>query len=118
MCIIVVFVTLITSYIESINNDGMPCIENAINRTADVENEQAIKAAMEKYDKEMTTLDLPTIDDNALKVHHQACLDRAVELYMKKSFQDRNKRFQIQLQVQIDLHSYWQKKHIVFLYGP
>lgn len=87
------------TYVEAIRNGAMPCIENAIVALARTENQAAVHDAVKCYEEKMEVLSLPTESVAELLVIHAECEKEAVQVFLARSFMDKDQTFQKQLGV-------------------
>ncbi len=66
------FVTLAECYIEAIRNGTIPCIQNAVDTMAMVENDKAMKYAESLYDKRWSDVKFPIPSTRLHDIHSEA----------------------------------------------
>ncbi len=99
--VVTVLATLVDSYVSSIRNGAVPCIDSAVTAMATLENSRVIAEALEKYKEGMARLMLPTEDDTALAEAHSLALDEAIEYFAEKSIFDNDHKFRDKLSVSV-----------------
>ena len=91
---------LVVTYVDTINNGAIPCLENAVTSLAQLENSVAVQKAADHYSEQMAQrLNLPTDTLQELLEVHAACEKEAIAIFMERSFKDENKEFQKNLVV-------------------
>ena len=91
---------LVVTYVDTINNGAVPCLENAVTSLALLENSAAVQKAADHYSEKMTQkLSLPTDTFQELLEVHAACEKEAIAIFMEHSFKDENQEFQKNLVV-------------------
>ena len=92
--------TLVQTYVNAINSEDLPCMENAVLALAEIENSAAVQKAIVHYDQQMgQKLQLPTETLQELLDLHKASEKEAIEVFMKNSFKDVDQVFQKKLGV-------------------
>ncbi|XP_050011729.1 guanylate-binding protein 6-like isoform X2 [Alexandromys fortis] len=90
--------TLVTTYVDAINNGAVPCLDDAVTTLAQRENSAAVQKAAEHYSEQMDQrLMLPTDTLQELLDVHTACEKEAIAVFMEHSFKDENQQFQKKL---------------------
>ncbi|XP_064425387.1 guanylate-binding protein 1 [Latimeria chalumnae] len=92
------FASLAKTYVETINSGLVPCLENAVISMATIENQEAVKEAMEHYQSEMNGLVHFPIGVEELSELHGKCEAEAITVFMKRSFKDDDQQHQNVLQ--------------------
>ena len=91
---------LVVTYVDTINNGAVPCLENAVTSLAHLENSAAVQKAANHYSEKMTQqLSLPTDTFQELLEVHAACEKEAIAIFMERSFKDDKRMFQKKLVV-------------------
>ena len=91
---------LVVTYMDTINNGAVPCLENAVTSLAHLENSAAVQKAADHSSEKMTQqLSLPTDTFQELLEVHAACEKEAIAIFMERSFKDENQEFQKNLVV-------------------
>ncbi|KAM8926987.1 guanylate-binding protein 3-like [Pelodytes ibericus] len=95
--------TLLKSYVGSIQSGSVPCMENAVMTLTAIENTAAIRDGVASYEDEMTqgAKEFPTEQDEFMNLHSD-CEKRAVEVFMKRSFKDDQRKYQAQLMSELN----------------
>ncbi|XP_053307640.1 guanylate-binding protein 1-like [Spea bombifrons] len=95
--------SLATSYVESIKNGSIPCMENAVLSLATVENTAATKEGLSIYMDKMSQGDIvfPMEQEDFLKLHSD-CENMAVEAFLKRSFKDDKREYQTKLMIDLN----------------
>ncbi|KAM4651720.1 guanylate-binding protein 7-like [Discoglossus pictus] len=89
------FGILVQTYVKTIQSGEVPCMENAVIAMATVENEQAVKEALDHYKSKMeSSLNFPT-EDKDLSDTHQVCERESIQIFMKRSFKDEEQKYQL-----------------------
>ena len=85
---------LLKSYVKAVNDGGVPCIESTLTTMAVIENEKAVRLAVEKYTQLMTEkVVLPVADDNKLGSFHDECSKAAMAVYAEKAMFDESREY-------------------------
>ena len=83
-----------TTYVNSIRNGSLPCIESAVLALAQIENSAALQKAITHYDQQMSQrVQLPTETLQELLDLHRTCEKEAVNIFMENSFKNFNQGF-------------------------
>ncbi|XP_062410521.1 guanylate-binding protein 1-like [Sardina pilchardus] len=92
------FSCLVKNYVDTIKDDKVPCLENAVIAMAEIQNHSAVKEAFQLYDQGMENLkkNFP-IDLGPLSTEHQRLSTTAEKEFLKQSFKDDEKKFITQL---------------------
>ncbi|XP_039368343.1 guanylate-binding protein 1-like [Mauremys reevesii] len=89
---------LAQSYVASINSGAVPCIENAVQALAQIENAAAVKEALARYMELMgQRAKLPTETLQELLDLHAQCEGEALAVFTGRAFRDDEATFQNQL---------------------
>uniref|UniRef100_A0A4W5KNG0 GB1/RHD3-type G domain-containing protein n=1 Tax=Hucho hucho TaxID=62062 RepID=A0A4W5KNG0_9TELE len=85
---------LVTTYVETIANGNVPCLENAVLAMAKIENQAAVDEGLAVYQKGMEDVKtLFPVDINQLSDNHLRSETQATQAFMKRSFKDENGEF-------------------------
>eukprot|EP00079_Xenopus_tropicalis_P013519 XP_002942120.2 PREDICTED: guanylate-binding protein 1-like [Xenopus tropicalis] len=104
------FGNLAEKYTEAINNGQVPCMENAVLYLSENENKAAVEKASEYYETEMDKrVVFPTETMDQFMDINKECEEKAVDIFMARSFKDKDYHFQKELMGRI------QKKKNEFL---
>uniref|UniRef100_A0A8C5RAJ1 GB1/RHD3-type G domain-containing protein n=1 Tax=Leptobrachium leishanense TaxID=445787 RepID=A0A8C5RAJ1_9ANUR len=95
---------LLGEYVEAIKSGSVPCIENAVVALAESENTQAVKDAVTKYEAEMNkhVRTFPTRTDLDFFKLHSECEKIAMDVFLARSFMDKDKKHQHVLKEKLD----------------
>lgn len=86
---------------DSIRNGCMPCIENAVVALAQIENQAAVKDALNRYEAMVDLmLSPPTEDVTEVLQVHAACEEEAIQVFLARAFKDDDQVHQRELGVQ------------------
>ncbi|KAM4651725.1 guanylate-binding protein 2-like [Discoglossus pictus] len=90
---------LAITYVDAIRSGTIPCMENAVQALANIENSAAVNEALSKYDAEMNLRigEFPTETQEQFLKLHQESEKEALEVFMTRSFKDENQEYQIKL---------------------
>ncbi|XP_078507509.1 guanylate-binding protein 1-like isoform X1 [Lissotriton helveticus] len=88
------FGILVNNYVTTIVNGGAPCIENAVLSMAKSENEAAMLDAEEHYKTQMEKLVKLPAAVQELSDAHGKCVREALDIFMKRSFKDKDHHYQ------------------------
>nr|AAH81091.1 MGC82824 protein [Xenopus laevis] len=89
---------LAQKYTEAISNGHAPCMENAVLSLSENENNAAVEKALEHYETEMVKkVVFPTETMNQFMDLSKECEQQAVDIFMTRSFRDKDHRFQKEL---------------------
>lgn len=92
--------TLVVTYVDAINSGAVPCLENAVTTLAQLENSAAVQKAAAHYSEQMAKrVRFPTDTLQELLDLHAAYEREAIEIFMKHSFKDVQRKFQKELVV-------------------
>ncbi|XP_044541096.1 guanylate-binding protein 1-like, partial [Gracilinanus agilis] len=90
---------LVLTYVETITNGDVPCMENAVLALAQIENSAAVQRALTLYEEMMEQkVKFPTETLQELLDVHITCRREAIEVFTKNSFKDVNQKFQTTLE--------------------
>lgn len=90
-------------YVESIRNGNAPCIQNAVESTRKIENEQAIKESIDLYIKTFeASVTFPIKDMKKMCDCHAKCSKEAFDFFLTKSVFDSKRFYYKQLQDKVD----------------
>lgn len=85
---------LVTTYVETIAQGNVPCLENAVLSMAKIENQAAVDEGLAVYQKGMEDVKaLFPVDINQLSENHLQSETQATQAFMKRSFKDENGEF-------------------------
>ncbi|XP_053447439.1 guanylate-binding protein 5 isoform X2 [Nycticebus coucang] len=94
---------LVMIYVNAINSGNLPSMENTVLTLAQVENSAAVQKAVAYYDQEMgQKVQLPVETLQELLNLHKASEKKAIEIFMKNSFNDVDQKFQKELETLLD----------------
>ncbi|XP_078507511.1 guanylate-binding protein 2-like [Lissotriton helveticus] len=99
------FSILVDNYVTAIVNGGAPCIENAVLSMANSENQAAMQDAEEHYKTQMEKLVNFPIEVQELSDLHGKCEQEAIDIFMKRSFKDKDHNYQGMLKNKVQ-HNY------------
>ncbi|GAB1288193.1 Guanylate-binding protein 1 [Apodemus speciosus] len=95
--------SLVTTYVNSISNGCLPCMENAVLALAETENSAALQKAIAHYDQQMSQrVQLPTKTLQELLDLHRTCEKEATKIFMEHSFKDVNQVFLTKLEMELE----------------
>uniref|UniRef100_A0A8D2J786 GB1/RHD3-type G domain-containing protein n=1 Tax=Varanus komodoensis TaxID=61221 RepID=A0A8D2J786_VARKO len=96
----VVLANLAKTYVDTIQNGRVPCLENAVLALAKIENPAAVAEATARYVELMEQwLNLPTETLEELLEIHAGCEEEALRVFRARAFKDDTHEFQAQLKV-------------------
>lgn len=88
------------TYVSAIRDGAVPCIENAVDAMAQIENARAMEEGVQLYRKLFQEdVIFPTPDSETLPVVHSKALSSAIKHFLDKVFCDKNQEFQIRMNV-------------------
>uniref|UniRef100_A0A8C9UB46 GB1/RHD3-type G domain-containing protein n=1 Tax=Scleropages formosus TaxID=113540 RepID=A0A8C9UB46_SCLFO len=92
--------TLVLTYVDAIRSGEVPCLENAVDVLAHIENSAAVEISHNLY---RNLLDervvLPTNTQQEVSGVHDECMKEALKLFMERSFKDTDQLYQKALMV-------------------
>ncbi|XP_030641359.1 guanylate-binding protein 1-like [Chanos chanos] len=89
---------LAETYVEAIRSGQVPCLADAVESLALIQNGRAITEALQFYQSEMSSkVQLPTETQEELPDIHAAVVKRTVEIFLNASFNDHNQENQMEL---------------------
>ncbi|XP_030641369.1 guanylate-binding protein 1-like [Chanos chanos] len=89
---------LAETYVEAIRSGQVPCLDNAVESLALIQNGRAITEALQFYQSEMSSkVQLPTETQEELSDIHAAVVKETVEIFLNASFNDRDQKHQQEL---------------------
>ncbi|XP_015279115.1 PREDICTED: guanylate-binding protein 1-like [Gekko japonicus] len=89
---------LAKSYVEAINSGQVPCLENAVQALAVIENTAAVREAISRYEELMEKrMKLPTETMEELLELHAECEREATGVFMARAFGDQIGQYQGEL---------------------
>ncbi|XP_030641368.1 guanylate-binding protein 1-like [Chanos chanos] len=89
---------LAETYVEAIRSGQVPCLDNAVESLALIQNGRAITEALQFYQSEMSSkVQLPTETQEELSDIHAAVVKETVEIFLSASFNDRDQKHQQEL---------------------
>ena len=94
-----VLASLVSSYVDSIRNGVVPCIENAVTSMAATENSRVIEEAIQIYRARMERVVMPTPDDATLSDAQGLAMDEAINHFAERAIFDSDQKFQNKLNV-------------------
>ncbi|XP_078507508.1 guanylate-binding protein 3-like [Lissotriton helveticus] len=97
------FGILVKNYVTTIANGGAPCIENAVLSMAKSENEAAMQDAEEHYKTQMEELVKFPAAVKELSDARGKCEQEALDIFMKRSFKDKDHHYQDMLKNQLEV---------------
>ncbi|XP_069803037.1 guanylate-binding protein 1-like [Dendropsophus ebraccatus] len=95
---------LTDSYVKAIQSGTVPCMENAVLALAEIENTAAVQEALAKYEREMDrhVPKFPTEAQQDFLNMHMECEKEAIKVFMGRSLNDTDQKYQHKLKEQID----------------
>ncbi|CAH2318802.1 guanylate binding 5 isoform X1 [Pelobates cultripes] len=94
---------LAASYVTSIQSGSIPCLENAVVNLAVIENAAAIQDGVSLYEYEMKQRqNMFPVEQYVFMKFHRECEEKAVEVFLKRSFKDDERKYQLQLMVDVN----------------
>nr|XP_055059537.1 guanylate-binding protein 1-like [Misgurnus anguillicaudatus]XP_055059538.1 guanylate-binding protein 1-like [Misgurnus anguillicaudatus] len=84
-------------YVASIRNGSVPCLENAVISLAKIHNGKAVDEALQLYVSEMLKSIQFPVDPKQLSNIHELAEKKAIEVFIRKSFNDTDQNYQRQL---------------------
>ncbi|KAJ8281450.1 hypothetical protein GJAV_G00067850 [Gymnothorax javanicus] len=82
-------------YVDAIRSGSVPCLENAVKALSETENSKAVEESFALYRQLLgERVKLHTETQEQLSSAHDSCLKEALQLFMKRSFQDEDQSFQ------------------------
>ncbi|XP_031195081.1 guanylate-binding protein 1-like isoform X2 [Mastomys coucha] len=95
--------SLVTTYVNTISNGSLPCMESAVLALAEIENSSALQKAIAHYDQHMSQrVQLPTETLQELLDLHRTCEREAIKIFMENSFRDVTKVFLTKLETELE----------------
>ncbi|KAG5855837.1 hypothetical protein ANANG_G00000840 [Anguilla anguilla] len=89
-------------YVDAICSGQIPCLENAVVALAQIENSNAVAAAVKSYKEEMASwVVFPTETQEELSDIHGAVEKNAVKIFMDLCFKDEDQKYQLELMNQL-----------------
>lgn len=89
-----------TTYVNTISNGSLPCMESAVLALSETENSAAVRKAIAHYDQQMSqSLKLPTETLQELLDLHRSSEKEAIKIFMENSFKDVDQVFLTKLEV-------------------
>ncbi|XP_028679146.2 guanylate-binding protein 1-like [Erpetoichthys calabaricus] len=104
---------LIQIYVDTIRSGNVPCLDNAIQALAQIENTSAVQNALSHYKSKMKKNLLFHVDtEKKLSDLHGQCEKEAVTIFLNRSFKDDNQTFQRKLaaSIQVEYESFCVKQ--------
>ncbi|EDL12050.1 mCG7490, partial [Mus musculus] len=90
---------LVTTYVNTISNGSLPCMESAVLALSETENSAAVRKAIAHYDQQMSqSLKLPTETLQELLDLHRSSEKEAIKIFMENSFKDVDQVFLTKLE--------------------
>ncbi|XP_074077837.1 guanylate-binding protein 2-like [Macrotis lagotis] len=94
---------LVLTYVKTITSGDVPCMENALLTLAETENTAAVQRALTYYEDVMKQrVRFPTETLKEFLDAHATCEKKAIEVFMKESFKDDDRKFQMELGKQVE----------------
>ena len=95
-----VLATLLSVYVDQINSNGVPSVENAVDTMAQQQNTRAKELAVSGYLQKMKNdLVFPDVDDSKISQCHNKCLQEAITDFLQNSIFDENHTYQREMNV-------------------
>uniref|UniRef100_UPI00398E97A4 guanylate-binding protein 1-like n=1 Tax=Pristiophorus japonicus TaxID=55135 RepID=UPI00398E97A4 len=95
---------LAKTYIDTITSGAVPCLDNAVTSLAKIENTAAVADALTQYKKQMEGMVKLPVENEKLTGIHTQCQKEAFDLFMKRSFSDRDQEYNKQLVAELQKH--------------
>ncbi|XP_036372460.1 guanylate-binding protein 1-like [Megalops cyprinoides] len=93
---------LAVTYADAIRSGQVPCLENAVLALSQIENSAAVEKSHALYRQLLgERVKLPTETQEELSSVHEGCLKEALQLFMARSFKDKDQLFQKDLMERI-----------------
>uniref|UniRef100_A0A8C6GWM9 GB1/RHD3-type G domain-containing protein n=1 Tax=Mus spicilegus TaxID=10103 RepID=A0A8C6GWM9_MUSSI len=91
--------SLVTTYVNTISNGSLPCMESAVLALSETENSAAVRKAIAHYDQQISqSLKLPTETLQELLDLHRSSEKEAIKIFMENSFKDVDQVFLTKLE--------------------
>uniref|UniRef100_UPI00398F7A6E guanylate-binding protein 1-like isoform X2 n=1 Tax=Pristiophorus japonicus TaxID=55135 RepID=UPI00398F7A6E len=95
---------LAKTYVDTIASGTVPCVGDAVTSMAKIENTAALADALTHYQQQMNLMaKLPT-ETEKLAEMHTLCRKEAIDLFMRRSFNDRDQAYYQQLVAELQTH--------------
>ncbi|KAM4014949.1 guanylate-binding protein 6-like isoform 2-T3 [Anomaloglossus baeobatrachus] len=94
---------LASMYVDTIQSGSVPCMENAVLALSEIENNAALQDALSTYESEMEKQvpKFPTLTEYEFLNMHMKSKDKADQVFMKRSLNDKSQKYQQELKIQI-----------------
>ncbi|XP_073511940.1 guanylate-binding protein 6-like isoform X2 [Phyllobates terribilis] len=94
---------LASMYVDTIQSGSVPCMENAVLALSEIENNGALQDALSTYECEMENHvpKFPTLNEYEFLNMHMKSARKAQQEFMKRSLNDKNRKYQLELKNQI-----------------
>ncbi|KAI1886337.1 hypothetical protein AGOR_G00212960 [Albula goreensis] len=90
-------------YVDAISSGQIPCLDNAVQALAQIENTNAVAKALASYREFMAGfVSLPTETQDELSDIHGQAEKGAVKIFMESCFKDEDQKFQLELMKQLE----------------
>ncbi|XP_028819789.1 guanylate-binding protein 1-like [Denticeps clupeoides] len=97
--------SLAETYVEAIRTGQVPCLDNAAESLAQIQNSRAVKEAFEFYEREMDRwVRLPTDTPQQLSDIHAVSESQAISIFLNGSFNDQDQKHQVELMKRLQAH--------------
>lgn len=84
---------------EAIRSGRVPCLENAVETLAKIQNERAVEEGLQVYQSHIFELICLPVNPSELSDIHRIAEAAAVDIFMKTSFNDTEQKAQLKLMV-------------------
>ncbi|XP_053342690.1 guanylate-binding protein 1-like [Clarias gariepinus] len=88
-------------YVEAIRSGRVPCLENAVETLAKIQNERAVEEGLQVYQSHIFELICLPVNPSELSDIHRIAEAAAVDIFMKTSFNDTEQKAQLKLMQEI-----------------
>ncbi|KAF5904491.1 guanylate-binding protein 1-like, partial [Clarias magur] len=88
-------------YVEAIRSGRVPCLENAVETLAKIQNERAVEEGLQLYQSHIFELICLPVDPSELSDIHRIAETAAVDVFIKTSFNDTEQKAQLKLMQEI-----------------
>ncbi|KAI5092913.1 guanylate-binding protein 1 [Silurus meridionalis] len=90
-------------YVEAICSGQIPCLENAVNTLAEIQNKQAVEQGLQAYQSQLFELVCFPLDPSELSDIHRKAETAAIDVFIRTSFNDTEQKAQLKLMEEIQV---------------
>lgn len=88
-------------YVEAIRSGQIPCLENAIESLAQIQNERAMEQGLQVYQSKVLEFVCFPVDPSELSAIHREAETAAIKVFISNSFNDTEQKAQLKLMEEI-----------------